>query len=98
MRLALGAAYLEAVRAGLPGIGSQVGAVAEILATCGISVMPGDIPSLSKALLLMATDDSMRKDMAKNARIHGDLYRPEKRLELVESIYADLLRKRGLSA
>ena len=88
---------LEAVRSGLPGIGSQVGAVAEILATCGISVMPGDIPSLSKALLLMAMDDSMRNNMAENARIHGDLYRPEKRLELVESIYTDLLRKRGLA-
>lgn len=87
---------LEAVRSGLPAIGSQVGAVAEILATCGISVIPGDIPSLSKALLLMATDGSMRAQMAKNARINGDQYRPEKRLELVESIYIDLLCKRGL--
>jgi glycosyltransferase involved in cell wall biosynthesis len=86
---------LEAVRAGLPAIGSQVGAVAEILATCGISVSPGDVPSLSKALLIMASDASMRADMAKSALIQGDQYKPEKRLALVESIYTDLLRKRG---
>ncbi len=87
---------LEALRMGLPAIGSRVAAVPEILENCGLLYPPGDVEALCAALLRMAEDPALRKEMAAAALREGDRYRPEVRLDLVESIYTELLRGKGL--
>ena len=91
---------LEAVRAGLPCIGTDVGAVPDILSgtgnACGLVVPPGDIPALATAMKRMADEPELRASFARAAAIEGEAYRPEKRIALVQSIYEDLLRRKGL--
>lgn len=106
---------LEAIRAGLPCIGTRVGAVPDILSgedcpstvqdtpeaaaltPCGLLVPPGDIPALAEALRRMANDTSLQDSLRAGARVQAEKYRPEKRLDLVESIYRELLQRKGLS-
>lgn len=93
---------LEAVRAGLPCIGTQVGAVPDILGetakepACGLLVPPGDVAALAEAMRRLLQEEGLAAKLAAGARIRADAYRPEKRLDLVESIYLELMRARGL--
>lgn len=91
---------LEAVRAGLPCIGTQVGAVSDILrdteAPCGLVVLPGDVPALAEAMRRIVDEPELRASLAAAALNQGDAYKPEKRIALVESIYTQLLHKKGL--
>ena len=88
---------LEAVRAGLPAIGTAVGAVPDIIRDCGLTVPPGDIPALAEAMRRLADDPDMRARLTAGAREQERLYRPQTRLDQVEHIYSDLLRKKRLS-
>ncbi len=99
---------LEAVRMGLPCIGTRVGAVPDILAgeessvsegvlgPCGLLVPPGDVPALAEAMRRLDEEPALRQSFAANARLRGESYRPEKRLDRLEAIYAALLRSKGL--
>jgi glycosyltransferase involved in cell wall biosynthesis len=91
---------LEAVRIGLPCIGTHVGAVPDILGSpespCGLVVPPGDIPALADAMRRVVNEPELRASLAVAALKQGDAYKPEKRIALVESIYTQLLRKKGL--
>lgn len=91
---------LEAVRAGLPCIGTNVGAVPDILAGaephCGLVVPPGDVRALVVAMTSMACNDVLRRELAAGAGVQGELYAPHRRLDLVEDIYTGLLRNKGL--
>jgi glycosyltransferase involved in cell wall biosynthesis len=86
---------LEAMRAGLPCIGTAVGATPDLLAGCGLVVPPGDPPALALAMQSMAEDDSLRSGLAAATQARAGDYAPEKRIDLVERIYSDLLRSRG---
>ena len=91
---------LEAVRAGLPCVGSNVGAVADILLggekPCGLVVPPGDVPALAQAMRRLIAEPDLRAALSVAARSEGDAYRPEKRIQLVEGMYTELLRNKGL--
>lgn len=105
---------LEAIRAGLPCIGTCVGAVPDILsgedsastvqdaaaatsrASCGLVVPPGDIPALAEALRQMAYDATLRDSLKAGSLVQAEKYKPEKRLDLVEGIYRELLQHKGL--
>jgi glycosyltransferase involved in cell wall biosynthesis len=87
---------LEAVRFGLPCIGTAVGAVPEILNDCGRCVPPNDIAALAQALADMAHSPKDRARLALQARWDGTAYFPERRITMVESIYDGLLRSKGL--
>ena len=91
---------LEAVRAGLPCIGTNVGAVPDILSgtdnACGLVVPPGDVPALAAAMRRMADEPELRASFARAAALAGEAYRPEKRIALAQSIYEELLRRKGL--
>jgi glycosyltransferase involved in cell wall biosynthesis len=87
---------LEAVRAGLPVIGSDVGAVPDIIDNCGLLTPPGDIPSLARALRQMALDPALRARLAAGAHERGQQYTPETRLDRIEHIYSELLQKKAL--
>jgi glycosyltransferase involved in cell wall biosynthesis len=86
---------LEAMRAGLPCIGTAVGAVPEILSGCGLVVPPGDPPALAQAMERLAADEKLRAGLACATRAQACAYAPEKRLDRVESIYTALLRSRA---
>lgn len=88
---------LEAMRAGLPCIGTSVGAVPDILRPCGIVIPPGDVPALAGAMKKIAETPALQADLAAKTRIESDKYRPEKRLELAETIYTNLLQRKGLA-
>ncbi len=95
---------LEAVRAGLPCIGTDVGAVSDVLlgeeysgaSPCGLVVPPGDVPALAQAMQSLEEKPELRAALAAAAKNEGERYRPEKRIRLVEEIYTQLLRKKGL--
>lgn len=87
---------LEAVRFGLPAIGTRVGAVPEILESCGILIPPSDSRALADAMLTLAGNPRQIARLAGEALLTGSIYAPEKRLALVETIYTDLLRRKGL--
>ncbi len=87
---------LEAVRAGLPCIGTTVGAVPDILKECGLLVPPADTQALALAMRQLAGDPDLRARLAAKTREQGRLYRPETRLDQVEQLYSELLRKKGL--
>jgi glycosyltransferase involved in cell wall biosynthesis len=86
---------LEALRLGLPGIGSAVGAVPEILASCGLLVPPGDVSALARAMRGLADDAALLGRYAAAARTQGESYRQEKRLDQMETLYAEFLRRKG---
>jgi glycosyltransferase involved in cell wall biosynthesis len=83
---------------GLPGIGSAVGAVPEILASCGLLVPPGDVPALAGAMRALADDPLLTQRYAAAAKAQGEAYRLEKRLDQMEALYAEFLRNRAFSA
>lgn len=87
---------LEAVRAGLPLIGTAVGAVPDIIEDRGLLVPPGDIPALAGAMRKLAEDADLRARLAGKVREQAPLYGPERRLDQVEGVYTELLQKKGL--
>ncbi|MDR2488839.1 MAG: glycosyltransferase family 4 protein [Desulfovibrio sp.] len=87
---------LEAVRAGLPSIGANVGAVSDIIEDCGLLFPPGNRQSLADAMLRMAADPGLRARLAACALARGRFYTPQVRLDKVEQLYSGLLRKKAL--
>jgi len=64
-----GMAIAEALARGLPVIGTNTGAIAELVREdAGILVPPGDIPALTQALTQMIGDASVREKFAEGAR------------------------------
>lgn len=93
---------LEAIRAGLPSIGTMVGAVPDILGeadgapACGLLVEPGDVPDLALAMQKLINEPDLRRSLANAAHIRAETYRTENRMNIVESIYMELLHAREL--
>jgi glycosyltransferase involved in cell wall biosynthesis len=90
---------LEAIRAGLPCVSTDVGAAPDILEQrprCGLIVPPGDVQALAQAMRRVMLDADLCRDLAAGAAAQADLYRPEKRLDLLESVYTELLRDKHL--
>ena len=87
---------LEAVRFGLPAVGSAVGAVPEVLETCGLIVPRDNVEALAQAMRRMYEDTALFTRLRDAAGPAGEAYSPQKRLDLVESIYVELLRRKGL--
>lgn len=67
---AFGMVFQEAAAAGVPAIGTHVGAVPEIVADgeTGVLVPPGDVGALADALLRLAGDAPLRTRMGRAAR------------------------------
>jgi glycosyltransferase involved in cell wall biosynthesis len=61
-------ALLEAMAAGLPCVATAVGGIPEVLsANAGILVPPNDPGAIAQALTRLASDEPLRKDIAKHA-------------------------------
>ncbi len=80
---------LEAMAAEVPIIATSVGAVPEIIENkkTGFLVKPGDAKELSKAIIGLLEDYSLRVEMAKNAKIAiGEKFSLEKMVREVEKL------------
>lgn len=91
---------LEAMRAGLPVIVSDVGGAGEAVmpGVTGFVVPKGDVPELARVLQLLAGDPGRRAAMGEASRARFvSRYRLEGMLERTFAVYEDVLsgRKRG---
>jgi glycosyltransferase involved in cell wall biosynthesis len=67
-----GMAFAEALRYGLPIIGTKAGAIPDTVPdAAGILVPPGDVPALAEALRRIIEDGALRERLAEGARRAG---------------------------
>ncbi|MEE9553622.1 MAG: glycosyltransferase family 4 protein [candidate division Zixibacteria bacterium] len=83
-----GIVYLEAAAAGLPSIASRIGGVPEAVIDnrTGILLEPGDIESLSAALVKMIRNDDFRAGLGKAAFEHAKQFSWQRCAELTYSV------------
>jgi glycosyltransferase involved in cell wall biosynthesis len=89
---------LEAMRAGLPSVASDVGGVAEAVAhgATGLLVPPGDAGALAAAIGELAADPARRARMGAAARaVYDSTYRLERMVGKTTAIYATVLDRAG---
>ena len=83
---------LEAMRAGLPTIASNVGGVKEVLGDAGILVPAGSVDCLSKALTDLVGNTDLRIRMGQAARLRFEQhYDFRRQLALTSSLYKEVL-------
>lgn len=88
---------LEAMRAGLPVVASDVGGVSEevVDGETGILVSPGSVEELSAALCRLLADKGMRLSMGRAGRTRFEqMFRADKMIERTEAVYSSVLRER----
>lgn len=84
---------LEALRAGLPVIASDVGGVREALEN-GLLVGPGDQPALSAAIASLLDHPQRRRQLGQAARqTYENRFRIERMIEKTASVYARVLSR-----
>jgi len=87
---------LEAMRAGLPTIASDVGGVKEVLGDTGILVPPGSVDCLSKALKDLVESADLRSRIGQAARLRFEQhYDFRSQLALTSSLYKEVLLGAG---
>jgi glycosyltransferase involved in cell wall biosynthesis len=89
---------LEAMASGLPIIATDVGGVSDIVEdrVNGILVPSGDTKALSKAIITLAKDKELRKDMSRSSKEKVKKYDLQNMIEEYQDIYSGLVkRKRG---
>lgn len=87
---------VEAFAAGVPVVGSRLGAMAELIVDgeTGFHFTSGDPRDLADAVLRALSDPARLEAMSARVReTHGRLYSPERNLELLERIYLDALHE-----
>jgi glycosyltransferase involved in cell wall biosynthesis len=86
-------ALLEAMGAGLPVITTPVGGIPDVVDDQqeGLLVTPGDVSTLSAAMLLMITDPNRRKKCAERARQRAESLSVGSYIEQLKGLYRDLL-------
>jgi glycosyltransferase involved in cell wall biosynthesis len=89
-----GRALAEAMACGVPCLGSDSGAIPEVMGPGGLSTPEGDAPALLKALQRLA-DPGARKPLALAARRQAARYSAQVVAEEHRDFYLDLARRRG---
>ena len=87
---------LEAMRMGLPVVATNIGGVPEIMCGNGILVPPSDVAALGQALIAMAENPAQRAAWGRISSELGQKYSVTARCQDLESIYTQLLHKKGL--
>lgn len=88
---------LEAMRAGLPVIASDVGGVSEevVDGETGVLVTPGSVEELSAALRRLLADKALRISMGRAGRRRfEELFRADKMIERTAAVYKQVLAER----
>lgn len=71
---AFGIVFIEALRAGLPVVGSQSGGVLDIVTPeCGRLVAPGDVPALTAVLDELVGSEPLRRELGQRGPVRADL-------------------------
>ena len=86
---------IEAMRAGLPAIATDVGGVDEIVndGVTGYLVQPGDRSALSRAMLALVADPGRGAEMGASAyRWAADQLPNDLIAKKIEAVYDDILR------
>ena len=83
---------MEAIRMGLPVIGTRVGGVPDMITDNGLLVPPRDIPALSTAMASLADSPPIRTLMAAASRQHGATYTVDARCQRLEALYDQFLQ------
>lgn len=94
-----GIVFLEAWTCGKPVIGCRTGPVASVISEGqdGLLVPHGDAEELSKAIMLLLTDESLRRKLGQNGRQKVlRQYTWERIVSKVESIYQMLVQERDV--
>jgi len=94
---ALPISILEAMRAGLPVIASNVGGISEevVDGETGFVVAPGSVEELSEALQRLLADEPLRIAMGLAGRKRfEELFRADMMIERTESVYRQVLAER----
>jgi glycosyltransferase involved in cell wall biosynthesis len=96
IREAFGIAYIEALAAGLPVVGSRVGAGPEIVSPdVGFLVDPGDGQELARKIRVLLEDDELRERFAVNARARAcEFYDVKITITKLEEIFVSAARVR----
>jgi glycosyltransferase involved in cell wall biosynthesis len=89
---------LEALRAHLPAICSEVGGVPEVLGKSGLLVPPGDVHALAAAMKRMRYHGEALNAMREASAERSSAFDPERRLDALEAVYRELLEARGPAA
>ncbi len=82
---------LEAMRAGLPIIATNVGGVPEALGDTGILIEPENPQLMAEKLTRLINDPSLQKTLGQKAQLRAQNFTEEKMLQATEQIYKKLL-------
>jgi Glycosyltransferase len=83
---------LEAMRMGLPAVCSNVGGVSDCVSDARYLVPPGDDAALATAIQSALADRDALAEAARQNKAFSAQFVVEKKLEIMEALYADLLR------
>ncbi|MBU4305398.1 MAG: glycosyltransferase family 4 protein [Candidatus Omnitrophica bacterium] len=98
-REGLGLALLEAMAAGRPVIGTDIGGIPEVInpGENGLLVRPGDSEALAKAIISLISDEEKTMWMGRKARkIAAERFSKKEMLEKIELLYLKLLKKKDV--
>ncbi|MFV0422935.1 glycosyltransferase family 4 protein [Oleidesulfovibrio sp.] len=87
---------MEAIRMGLPAIATRVGGVPELVQGNGILIPASDSDAMSCALRGIHNTPKQRETWAAASRALAPQYDMERRVEIIENIYRQQLKRRGL--
>ncbi len=89
----LGIAIIEALAAGVPALGAEVGGIPELLsgASCGCLLPPEDVAAWREALVAFALAEDIRLAMAREAPAWAAQFSLDAGVEALSALYARLL-------
>jgi glycosyltransferase involved in cell wall biosynthesis len=89
--------FVEAMAAGLPVVGSRVGAIAEMIGEAGFVIDPGDREALGASLVRLADDAELRRRLGACGRARAEaLFDARRNARRLEQLFVDVAR--GASA
>lgn len=84
---------LEAIRMGLPVVGSAVGGVPDMIAGNGLLVPPRNVEALRHAMDAMVSDPDQRRQWGETSARLGQCYTVSARCALLETLYTRFLNR-----
>lgn len=97
-REGLGMALIEAMAAGLPVIGTEIGGIPELIRSGenGFLVAPGSVGALADAMVKLAKDGALRIRMGRRSRqIYEEMFTLSRMIQQIEALYERLLQKKS---
>jgi glycosyltransferase involved in cell wall biosynthesis len=93
-----GVAFVEAMHAGLPIVGTEIGAIPEMVGAepTGLLVRPGDVADLHKALVTLVRDPALARRLgAQGRRVAAERYDWDLVMERIRSVILERLPNGG---